>query len=281
MKFSSVFTKLTLAASVAVALTSCDDPEYATPTPVTSSSLGQTRILVVNAAPGTTGTSVTLDNIVYNPSPLPYLGQGTAYSTVSGGQRLLVVNDPANIPAVPANPPAGTVTPTTPRTLAARSAYSAGLNYTVFITDQPTRAFAVPVTTTSDQGGVRTISLIDDLSAPATATNAKIRFVNLAPPSGSYGIFNSTTNTALFSAVPIRAYRAINSGTVAPVTNYATFTEVPAGSYNLDVRSTASTAIAGTQQTITFAAGKIYTLYVRGVAGNATTPLGISVVTHN
>jgi hypothetical protein len=280
MKFSSVFTKLTLAASVATALTSCDDPEYATPTPVTSSSLGQTRILVVNAAPGTTGTSVNLDNAGYAAS-LPYLTAGPSYSTVSGGQRLLVINDPANIPAVPANPPAGTVTPTTPRTLAVRSAYTAGLNYTVFITDQPTRAFVVPVTASSNQGGIQTLTLIDDLSAPATATNAKIRFVNLAPPSGSYGIFNSTTNTALFSAVPIRPYRAINSGTTAPVTNYATFTEVPAGSYNLDVRSTASTAIAGTQQTITFAAGKIYTLYVRGVAGNATTPLGISTVLHN
>jgi len=127
------------------------------------------------------------------------------------------------------------------------------------------------------------LTLTDNLAAPAVATNAKVRFVNLAT-SGTYGIFSTATASSLFSAVPFRASRAsTNTSTATPpvTTNFANFTEVPAGPYALDVRSAATAPLAGTALGVTFVAGKIYTLYVRGVAGSTTTPLGISVVTHN
>ena len=291
MKFSfvSLVTKLTLATSVAGALAGCDDPTYPTPTPVSESSVGQARVLVVNAAPGTTGVGITLDNTAFG-TPLPYLGVSAATS-VPAGLRLFIYSEPTNIPATPTVTPAP-VTPlpvvTVARPVVARTAFLGGTNYTVFITDVPTRAYAAPITTTSDQGGIRTLTLTDNLAPPAVATSAKIRFVNLAPTatggSTTYGIYNFPAGTPLFAAAPTRAYRAVSSTSTAtpPVTTtFANFTEVPAGPYTLDVRSAPTAPLAGTQQVITLVAGKIYTLYTRGIAGNATMPLGISVVTHN
>jgi hypothetical protein len=285
MKFSfvSLVTKLTLATSVAGALVGCDDPTYSTPTPVTESSVGQARVLVVNAAPGSQGVTIQLDNQAFG-IVAPYLGSAAGtYTSVNAGLRLLLFNDPANTPSnVPVTTP-----PASPRTVVSRTSLLGGTNYTIFVTDPPSRAFVAPVTATSDQGGIRTVTLIDNLAAPA-ATFAKIRFVNLAPTATggntTYGIFNFLTQAPLFSAVPTRGYRSTtNTSTATPpvVTNFANFTEVVAGSYTLDVRSVAATPLAGTQQVVTLVTGKIYTLYTRGIAGNANTPLGISVVTHN
>ena len=290
MKFSfiSLVSKLTLATSVAGALVGCDDPTYPTPTPVTESSVGQARILVVNAAPGTQGVTIQSDNQPFG-AVAPYLSSAAGtYTSVSAGLRLLLFNDPANIPSnVPVTTP-----PATPRTLVSRTSYLGGTDYTIFVTDPPSRAFVAPVTATSDQGGIRPVTLIDNLSAPTVATYAKIRFVNLAPTATggntTYGIFHSVTQVPLFSAISIRGYRlTTNTSTATPpvTTNFANFTEVAAASYSLDVRSVATTPIVGTQQIITLAAGKIYTLYVRGIsngaANNGPTPLGISLVTHN
>ncbi|MFD2786337.1 DUF4397 domain-containing protein [Hymenobacter rubripertinctus] len=283
MKFSfaSLVTKLTLATSVAGALVGCDEPTYPTPSPVTVSTVGQAQVLVVNASPGSQGVTTTLENLPFG-TVTPYLGSPVAtYSPVNAGSRLFVFNDPANIPATPAAATAAGVAPlTAARPITARLPFQGGTNYTVFLTDAPTRAYVYPVTGTSDQGGIRTLSLFDNLSAPAVATNARVRFVNLAS-TGTYGIYNSLTQAPLFSAVPLRAYRAVNATVGTTTTTFANFTEVPAATYTLDVRSVATTPIAGTQRGLTFAAGKSYTLYVRGIAGNATTPLGISVVQHN
>ena len=300
MKFSfvSLVTKLTLATSVAGALVGCDDPTYPTPASVTESSVGQARVLVVNAAPGSTSIGIMLDNLAFG-SALPYLGISTA-TPFAAGQRLFIFNEPTNIPATPVvtppAPPAPAPAPlpvvTVARPLVSRTSFLGGTNYTVFLTDPPTRAYAAVITATSDQGGIRTVTLTDNLAAPADAMNAKIRFVNLAPTATggntNYGIFNFLTRAPLFSAVPTRGYRSTaNTTTTTPpvTTNFANFTEIAAGPYTLDVRSVAATPLVGTQLVVTLVAGKIYTLYTRGIAvgtaNNGPTPLGISVVTHN
>ena len=274
MKFSfnSFVPKLTLAAALVGTLAGCDDPEYATPQAITTASTAQARYQVVNAAPGGNNAQLlSIDNVAPATAfaPIPYLGTAT-YSSLSAGQRLLLFSVTGNL---------------NNQQVAVRPTFNTGSSSTIFLTDSPTR----PASGT-DPGGVRSVVLTDNLSAPAVATNAKIRFVNLAT-TGTYGIYNATTApaTSLFSAVPFRASRAItNTTTTTPAvtTNFANFTEVAAGAYTLDVRASATapatpTPIAGTQLQTTFAPGKIYTLYVRGTAGNATNPLGISVVTHN
>jgi hypothetical protein len=189
------------------------------------------------------------------------------YTDLPAGQRLLLFSPANNL---------------NNQQVALRSLFNTNSNTTIFLTDPPTRAASG-----TDPGGVRTVVLADNLAAPA-AGRARVRFVNLASTATggntSYGIFNFTSQASLFSAVPFRAYRAITntSNATPPVTtNFANFTEVNAGTYTLDVRSAATTPLAGTRQDILLAAGKIYTLYVRGVANSTTTPLGISVVTHN
>ncbi|SNR69637.1 MULTISPECIES: DUF4397 domain-containing protein [Hymenobacter] len=265
MKFSfaSFFTKLTLATSVASALVGCDDPDYATPSPVTTSTVGQAQVTVVNASPGATGTTVTVDNAAFG-TALPYLSATNA-TAVNAGLRLFEFSEPTNIKTASGT----TIVP------ASRTSFSGGTNYLTFITDAPTRAAAG-----TDVGGIRTLTLTTSLAAPANADNARIRFVNLSS-SGTYGIFNSITQASLFSAAPTRAYRGLTTGTGASLVTFANFTEVPAATYTLDVRSAVTTPLVGTQQVITFAKGKSYTLYVRGIAGNNATPLGISVVQHN
>ncbi|WP_084708605.1 DUF4397 domain-containing protein [Hymenobacter norwichensis] len=266
MKFSfvSLFTKLTLATSVAGVLIGCDDPEYDTPKPETTTTLSSARVLVVNASPGSQAATITVDNASVNQTVSYLSSPSTGYLQVPVGLRQVGVVVPNNVKDASGNVLPGVV----------RQQFAAGSSYTVFSTDAPTRAGSG-----TDLGGVRAIVLNDNLAAPA-ANKAKIRFVNLSS-SGTYGIFNSVTQASLFSAVPTRAYRLTNNGTTATSTNYANFTEVDAGSYTVDVRSAATTPLAGTGQALTFTAGKIYTLYVRGVAGSTTTPLGVSTVLHN
>lgn len=301
MKFSfaSFFTKLTLATSVAGALVSCEEPEYPTPSPVTESTVGQARILVVNAAPGSQGVTTTFENQPFG-TLTPYLGSPVStYTTANAGLRLFVFNDPANIPANPSNYPTVGTPPaaapqvnTSAKPFVLRSSFAGGTSYTVFLTDQPTRPFVFPVTPTSDQGGIRTVTLTDNLAAPA-AGRAKVRFVNLSPSFGggadSLGLYNTATNRFLFRPIG-RTYRAtsytVPNSNPARTTNFANFTEVAAGTYVFDVRRGLVTApntlrVEFTPQSFNFEAGKIYTVYTRGIRSSSTTPLGISVVQHN
>lgn len=268
MKFSfvSLVTKLALATSVAGLLAGCDEPTYPAPSPIATASTAQARYQIVNAAPGASAAQLlSIDNVASSLAAIPAFLGTVPYATLPAGPRLLLFSVAGNLNS---------------QQVVLRNAFNTNSNTTIFLTDAPTRPASG-----SDLGGVRTTVLTDNLAPPAVATNAKVRFVNLAP-SGTYGIFNTTTvaaGTSLFSAVQFRRYRDVTftpTGTTT-TTNFANFTDVPAGPYTLDVRSVATTPLANTRQTITLAEGKIYTLYVRGIANNASTPLGISVVTHN
>ncbi|TGE25640.1 DUF4397 domain-containing protein [Hymenobacter aquaticus] len=280
---SSYLPKLALVGSLAAALVSCEDPELPEAKPVSASTVGQSKVLVVNAAPGSTGIAATAENISLG-APLAYLG--SASTTFNAGQRLFVFNEPTNIAANPANYPKVGNPPvdappvnTTARTVTSRTSFLGGTNYTVFLTDQPTRPFVFPVTNTSDLGGIRTLIVTDNLAAPA-AGKAKVRFFNLSPSlTTAVGVYNTTAPAAfLFSA---RSYRAVSTGSGSTLVNFNTFTEVNAGAYTLDVRATATAAPVVAAKVYTFEAGKIYTLYASGLTGSSTTPLALSVVTHN
>lgn len=270
MKFSfaSLFTKLTLATSVAGALVGCDEPNYPEPKPVTSTTLGAARVLVVNASPGSQASSVVVDNVSTGQS-VSYLGSvSTGYLQVPVGQRQVGVLSPNNVKDASGNVLPGVV----------RQQFASGSSYTVFSTDAPTRTGSG-----TDLGGIRAIALSDNLTAPA-ARKAKIRFVNLAT-SGTYGIYIFGTPNPLFTSAPTRGSRLTSTGSGSSAVNFANFIEVDAPlPYVLDVRTgPTATPVAGTTSTFTFEAGKIYTLYIRGVANstNSATALGISVVQHN
>jgi hypothetical protein len=68
--------------------------------------------------------------------------------------------------------------------------------------------------------------------------------------------------------------------TIATATANSAFTPVDAGSYTFDVRLANNTSVL-TVPNISLQAGKIYTVFARGIVGNTTTPLGAEVIAHN
>ncbi|UOG75920.1 DUF4397 domain-containing protein [Hymenobacter tibetensis] len=294
MKYSffSFFTKLTLAASAAVSLAGCDDPELPEAKPDTTASTLTGRYSLVNVSPGSGDAQLrSIDNVpVTTPQPVvPYLGTG-AYTPVTSGQRLLLFSTTNNLNS---------------SLIPARNAFNSNASYTVFLTDAATRASSA-----TDQGGARSVVLTDNLAAPS-ANRARIRFVNLSPSysagADSLGLYTITSpsttgatapNRYLFApigrsyrsttfTVPAVAATATTPGRASRSLNFANFTDVPAGTYTFQVRRSATAASNASQVIIqatplTFASGKIYTIYSRGTnASMSATPLGISVVQHN
>jgi hypothetical protein len=114
----------------------------------------------------------------------------------------------------------------------------------------------------------------DDLTTPA-AGKAHIRFFHLSPgaPAVTVGVLNGATFTGVFNN---RSFE-----TQATATANQAFTPVDAGTYTFDVRLPGTTTSVLTVPGVNLAAGKIYTVFARGVVGSSTTPLGASIILHN
>jgi hypothetical protein len=126
--------------------------------------------------------------------------------------------------------------------------FDANANYTVFLVGQSTALGLVMVN--------------DDLTAPSSG-KAKIRFVNASPSASSASLLTSAS-TGLFSNV---AYRA-----------FSNYMEVTPGTYPFLVMSGNNRSAASG---VTLEAGKIYTIYAKGVIGNGTTPFAVGVFINN
>lgn len=115
---------------------------------------------------------------------------------------------------------------------------------------------------------IEPLVLVDDLTAPA-AGKAHVRFVHLSPDAPAVDI-TTTTGSVVFGN------RAFKSATA--------FTPLDAGAYNLQVRVAGTPTVALTLPTITLEAGKIYTVFARGLlappAGNTNT-LGAQIIVNN
>jgi Domain of unknown function (DUF4397) len=108
---------------------------------------------------------------------------------------------------------------------------------------------------------IEPILITDDLTAPA-AGKAHVRFVHLSPDAPAVDIFDGTSN--LFANKAFKTYSA--------------FTPVSAGTVNLKVRP-AGTTVDVLTVPVTFVAGKIYTIYAKGLLSNAS--LGANLYTNN
>jgi hypothetical protein len=249
-------------------LNACKDPEYPTPEPVTSPTTLRSRVLVVNAAPDAGSQEVQLDNVPVG--TVPYLGVlNNGYVETLIGPRQLRVKGVAK-----AANSGNTIDLVTRPTLNATNYNNGNIGYTFFITDVLGRA-----NTQQAEGGLRFLQVTDNLSAPRVATNAKVRFLHLSPDAPAVGVYNTLTNAEVFAP---RAYRATSAGTGATAVNFANFTEIPAGTYSLDVRANAASAPVLVVPPLTFEAGKIYTVYAHGLlSGTGPQALGASVIVHN
>jgi hypothetical protein len=127
-------------------------------------------------------------------------------------------------------------------------------------------------------GTLRALVLTDNLTAPAD-TKANVRFLQLSPDTGRISIeLVNSTDTVRFNA---RAY----VGTLASPEGLAAFTSINSGDYTLNVRTTGSnTVLYSTAIPLSFAVGKIYTIYCRGRKANGygtTTGFNINYFSHN
>jgi hypothetical protein len=143
-------------------------------------------------------------------------------------------------------------------------------SYTVFLVDSTTRSV-----------GQRVSQVTDVLTAPA-AGKVRVRFLHFSPNAPEVIVVDNTGAPAspptLFSA---RRYNELTRRVGTSTLTFGNFTEINAGTYDLDVRLTNGTSVLPLNG-VTFVAGKIYTVYARGfVGGPSGQELGASIILHN
>jgi len=203
----------------------------------------EARVLVTHASPDAPGVDLLVDNQKVNATALSF-PNNTGYLTVTAGTRNVKVNA------------AGTST----TVINADVPFTKDKNYSLFAYNQ--------------LASIGAILVEDNLSAPASG-KAHIRFFHLSPgaPAVTVGVLAGSTFTPVFSnrAFETQATAAANQA----------FAPVDAGTYTFDVRVAGTTNSVLTLTGINLQAGKIYTVFARGIVGNTTTPLGASIIAHN
>lgn len=127
-----------------------------------------------------------------------------------------------------------------------------GTSYTVFASDVVASIGAVVLT--------------DDLTAPASG-KAHVRFVHLSPDAPAVDV-------AVQGGPVLFANKAFKQ--------YTAFAPVDAGTYNLEVRPAGTTTVALPLNGITLQAGKIYTVFAKGLlSGAGAQALGAQIIVNN
>ena len=127
-----------------------------------------------------------------------------------------------------------------------------GTSYTVFASDVAASIGAVVLT--------------DDLTAPASG-KAHVRFVHLSPDAPAVDV-------AVQGGPVLFANKAFKQ--------YTAFTPVDAGTYNLEVRPAGTTTVALPLNGIVLQAGKIYTVFAKGLLNGAgAQALGAQIIVNN
>jgi hypothetical protein len=199
-------------------------------------------INVIHASPDAPGVDLLVDNSKVNTAALSF-PEATGYIKVFAGTRNIKVNaSGTNNSVINAN-----------LTLAADRFYS------VYAYNQLASIAALVVE--------------DNLTLPA-AGQAHIRFFHLSPnaPTVTVGTLSGTTFT------PVFVNRSFETQTTASANQ--NFTPVSAGTYTFDVQVNGSSVL--NLPNIVLQAGKIYTVFARGLVGGAgAQALGAQIVTHN
>jgi hypothetical protein len=144
-----------------------------------------------------------------------------------------------------------------------------GRSYSAFLIDTLKRA-----------AGQRVIFVEDNLTAPASG-KAHIRFFHLSPNAPEVKVVNAGVDGSpvVFSA---RRYAETSRRSGSTTTNFNVFTPVDAGTYNLQVQVNADNTPVLDINGLNLTAGKIYTIYARGlINGGAGQELGATVILHN
>jgi hypothetical protein len=199
-------------------------------------------INVIHASPDAPGVDLLVDNVKVNTAALNF-PEATGYLKIFAGTRNIKVN----------------ATGTNNSVINANLTFTADKYYSVFAYNQLASIGAIVVE--------------DNLTVPATG-QAHIRFFHLSPnaPIVTVGTLSGATFT------PVFANRSFETQATASANQ--NFTPVPAGTYTFDVQANGTSVL--TLPGIVLQAGKIYTVFAKGlVGGQGAQALGAQIVTHN
>jgi hypothetical protein len=197
---------------------------------------------VIHASPDAPGVDLLVDNLKVNTVALNF-PDATGYLKVVAGTRNIKVN----------------ATGTSTSVINANLTFSADKFYSVY-------AYNL-------LASIGAFLVEDNLSIPA-AGQSHIRFFHLSPdaPVVTVGILSGTTFT------PVFANRSFETQATASANQ--SFTPVAAGTYTIDVQASGASVL--TLSNIVLQAGKIYTVFAKGlVSGTGSQALGAQIVTHN
>jgi len=143
----------------------------------------------------------------------------------------------------------------------------AGTSTTVIDANLPvTGGTSYSVFASGPVASIGALVIADDLSAPASG-KAHVRFVHLSPDAPAVDVA-VTSGPVLFANKAFKAYTA--------------FTPVDAGTYDLEVRPAGTATVVLPLPGITLQAGKIYTVFARGlVGGTGAQALGAQIIVNN
>lgn len=221
-----------------VLVLACGEPDYPTPTPAVTTLTS--KLTVVHAQPGGPRTKIKIDNKVTEKDTLRYepAGDDKLYNTIT-----------LNVPAGPGRLINFANFSDNKDIVVDRYAATAGTNNTSFLIYR------------TDANGWYVVNSVarvaDDLSTPDPGV-AKVRFFNLAPGANSLKVVNVADASTTFSA---RAYADTKA-------DFARFSNLPAGTYNFEVRTPAD-AVLFSINGLKLDAKGIYTIYAKGFQ-NAT-----------
>ena len=201
------------------------------------------KVNVVHASPNTPGVDLYVDGTKVNTTALAF-PDNTGYLSLNAGTRRVQVK---------ANPS----TTSSASAIDANLTLTKNLNYSVFAIDSLSKISALVT--------------VDDLTTPASG-KAHVRFIHLAPNAPAVDVSVSTQA----AGVGIFTNRTFNKTITA---GQQAFTPVDAGTYHLEVRVAGTTTVALDLPSVTFTAGKIYTVFAKGfLGGTSAQALGAGII---
>lgn len=260
----------------AALIASCQDPDY--PAPVISTTVRSVTVNFINAAPDA-------------PSPGSFLVNNAESASIAFPGSAVVSINPSSEQFRIKNAIYKVIAPDTVAQsddLISQTTLAGNGAYTVILTDTVKRPFTKgtgyvatigTAGTSATRGGLTFVQITDNLTAPASG-NAGVRFLNLAPGAAAVYLTAGGANLPGTLSTSSRSYKT--------TTNFTAFTSVPAGSYNLEVRTGSVTGtIIATLPSTALADGKLYTIFLSGKAvkiGSTTkvkVPYAIKVAAQN
>lgn len=210
-------------------------------------------IAVTHTSPGTPGMDVLVDGKVtsiarinYNGSTRTNLAGISVYLPVLVGSRTIVMsNDSAKT-----------------NIFSTSKEYSEGKIHSIYAYD------------TLLNGKVRFMTLNDDLTLPS-GTNAKVRFLNLAPLQASVDVTFLRTSAAPMDSVTLSnfAYAGASPNTAL----LEKFTSLPGGSYTIKLKNAGTQTVVLSATSTMLTPGRITTVFASGTAkGQPLTINGIN-----